>query len=666
MLYLRKLKIILLFSYIFIIILSCYRLNKTSNITLPKESYTGLVIEIKEKDNYIAYTIKGKNKIIAYDYKKKYKNISLGQTITVYGNFKEPESNRNFYLFNYKKYLKSKNISFLVTIKNIKIENKNISILYKIKNGFIKYLNSFKTKEYMLLFLYGENTLEEDIYNQYKTLGIVHLFAISGMHISIFIFIFKKLIKRDSIRNILLFLFLTFYLFLTKSSPGIQRAISCENIAILTKYKISKKKILIFVFFMMIFINPYIIYNIGFQLSFLLSATLGNIKRLKNKNYLKNLFVTSNVAFIVSIPIINNMNFEINVLTPIYNLIFIPMITFIIFPTILITFLIPPCELILQFEISTLEYLTKFFSTNISLILSFPYFNIIVCILFYLFLIFTSKKKIYFILVILLLCFHYFKHDIFKPFKLTLLDVGQGDSILIENNYTILIDTGGEKQKTKAISTIIPSLKARGIHKLDALILTHGDFDHAGSTIELLDNFKVDMVYLNNGKDTELETEIIEYLNKYKIKYQKINSKNIINDLGLILFNFDNSENENEDSLVTYMKIKNYNILLMGDAGEEVENKLIHEYKLPKMDIIKIGHHGSKYSTSSSFINKLEPTYALISVGSNNSYGHPSIDVINRLTSLNTTILKTSTNGSIEIDFEKNLSIRTCLKPATQ
>ena len=114
------------------------------------------------------------------------------------------------------------------------------------------------------------------------------------------------------------------------------------------------------------------------------------------------------------------------------------------------------------------------------------------------------------------------------------------------------------------------------------------------------------------------------------------------------------------------MKIASYNILLMGDAGERTEKSLSHTYKLPKMDILKVGHHGSKYSSSKNFLKEISPKYALISVGKTNTYGHPSLEVINRLTELNTTILKTSTQGSIELHLKKNLSIRTCLKPATQ
>lgn len=182
----------------------------------------------------------------------------------------------------------------------------------------------------------------------------------------------------------------------------------------------------------------------------------------------------------------------------------------------------------------------------------------------------------------------------------------------------------------------------------------------------MVQNFPVDKVYLNGSTDTKLEKEILAYLQKNGISYKKVEEEKIEEELGFTLLHFKNQTDENEDSLVTYMKIASYNILLMGDAGEKTEKKLSHTYKIPKMDILKVGHHGSKYSSSKSFLEEIDPKYALISVGKTNTYGHPSPEVINRLTDLNTTILKTSTQGSIEICLKEKISIRTCLKPATQ
>lgn len=663
----KKLRIILLCSFIFITLLTIYRLLNPEKWQETKTVFYGKIVEIKQAETYTTYIIQGEERFIAYAYVPISFSPVLGQTVKIEGKGKEIEANRNFYLFNYKKYLQSKRIKYAVTIQKMELKKEGIPLLYKIKNSFLAYLEGFDDiKEYMVLLLYGENTLDNALYEEYRKIGIVHLFAISGMHIQFFVHLFKKKIIRKRIQKMVIFLFLTFYLFLAKPSPGIVRAILCENIFILGNNKIKRREILLFVFFSMLLYNPYFLYHIGFQLSFLLSFILGFIKE---KRYIVGLWKTSFVSFLVSLPIVVNMNFEINFLTPLYNILFVPFVSYLLFPSLVLTLIIPILEPIIYIEILILEGSTKLFSQIPSLV-SLGYFSFPSCLIFYFILGMCSYKKNFVFFLIIFLGIHYFKHDLLRENKITLLDVGQGDSILIEDGstrHTILIDTGGEWQKSKALSVLVPSLKARGIHKLDALILSHGDFDHVGSAIELLQNFKVEKVYLNGGTDTKIEIEILTYLEKNNILYKKvIEEKMEDKELGFTLFHFQNRTDENEDSLVTYMKLATYNILLMGDAGEGTEKKLIDMYKFPKMDILKVGHHGSKYSSAKVFLKEIEPEYALISVGKANTYGHPSPDVINRLTDVNTTILKTSTQGSIELHLDDQLSIRTCLKPATQ
>ncbi len=658
----KKSKKILWCSYLLLCFLTFYRLNASPLERELSFPFIGRIVEVKTKENSIVYIVQGKERIVAYSYTQKEK-IPLGTIVKIEGKEIKLEKNRNFYLFNYKNYLKSKGITRQVTVQNLEIEKQQISFAYKIKNAFLNYLQNFeKTKEYMLLLLYGENTLDEEIYKGYQNIGIVHLFAISGMHIGFFVHLFEKLIKKGRQRDVLLFFFLTFYLFLVKSSPGITRAILCENIFIVAKKRWSREEILVFVFFLMLLVHPYILYHTGFQLSFLLSFTLGFIRKKKTKKVL----ISSFFLFLVSLPIVVNMNFEVNLFTPFYNLIFVPFVSYLLFPTLLITFFLPYFEVLLLLEITILEKGTAFLNA-IPSTLPLGYFSLLSLLFFYSILLFSFWRKKYLLLLFVFLLFHYFKHDLIVQNKITLFDVGQGDSILIEKGVNILIDTGGEKEKTKALSILIPSLKARGIHKLDALILTHGDFDHAGSAMELLANFKVDKVYLNGSSDTKLEQEILTYLEENHIDYKKVVEQSWMDQqLGLTLLHFENAKNENEDSLLTYMKIKNYNILLMGDAGNPTEEKLLQTYKIPEIDILKVGHHGSKYSSSLPFLKEIHPQYALISVGKTNTYGHPSPKTIDRLTTLNTTILDTSTKGSIELHLDRSLWIRTCLQSATR
>ncbi|MEG2848230.1 MAG: DNA internalization-related competence protein ComEC/Rec2, partial [Bacilli bacterium] len=137
--------------------------------------------------------------------------------------------------------------------------------------------------------------------------------------------------------------------------------------------------------------------------------------------------------------------------------------------------------------------------------------------------------------------------------------------------------------------------------------------------------------------------------------------KNIEIDNDQIMFiNKSNSKNENEDSLITYMNLNNKNILLMGDASKNNEKYILKEYNLPNMDILKIGHHGSKNSTSKQLLKKVKPQYAIISVGLNNHYYHPHKKVIALLKKHKVIIYKTSTQGSIKFILKKNIKVITC------
>ena len=243
-----------------------------------------------------------------------------------------------------------------------------------------------------------------------------------------------------------------------------------------------------------------------------------------------------------------------------------------------------------------------------------------------------------------------------------MLDVGQGDSILIKlknNQGNILIDTGGQpsydnKQPYDIAKNItIPYLKSEGINHLDYLILTHGDFDHAGMALNLIKNFKVNHLILNKENNT-LENQITKNFNG---NITNISTGTItINNVKLNFLNDLNSHNENDDGLIIYTKIENRNILLMGDASKESEKYLLNTYNLPKMDILKVGHHGSDTSSSEKFIQTVSPKISLISAGKNNVYGHPHQQTLKKLK--NSRILITKENGAVKINLI-NLTIST-------
>ena len=253
-----------------------------------------------------------------------------------------------------------------------------------------------------------------------------------------------------------------------------------------------------------------------------------------------------------------------------------------------------------------------------------------------------------------------------------MIDVGQGDATLLvfpHQKEVVLIDTGGKidytsaswkkRDKTTLADNLITFMHSLGINKITTLILTHGDYDHIGETGRLLDNIKVEKVILNCGEFNNLEQELIKVLDKKKIKYYSCLNELNIDDNKLYFLKTKEYDNENNNSNVIYTEFNGYKFMFMGDAGIEKEKDILDKYNLANIDVLKVGHHGSKTSSSKEFIDEIEPKYAIISVGKNNRYGHPNKEVLNNLD--NSKIYRTDQDGSIMFKIKNNkLKIETC------
>ena len=242
-----------------------------------------------------------------------------------------------------------------------------------------------------------------------------------------------------------------------------------------------------------------------------------------------------------------------------------------------------------------------------------------------------------------------------------MLDVGQGDSILIHSkNQNVLIDTGGvmsyyqeswqQKENTSSVvlNTTIPMLKKLGISKLDYLVLTHGDYDHLGEATVLLDNFNVKQVYINEGYKNYLEKSIISNFSNVKVLKQDDTFR--IGNIYFLSLNHD-LKDENDSSIVLFARSKNKSILLTGDASKKTEKEIMKEYDLGKIDILKAGHHGSKTSSSEEFIKELNPKLVLISAGKDNKFNHPNKETLDVLEKYKIKYLITYQEGCIKINL---------------
>ena len=659
----KKLKIALL-SKIILIIAIVYTFIITNNL-IYKTNYNegditliGKIISITYSDDKTDLIIKSKEKIKVTYYGNS--NYKLGDYVRVSGTLNIPYDNTIFNLFNYRKYLLSNKIYFILYADKIEKVKDNKNILYEIKNVIYERINNLKSKDYMKTFILGDKQdLNDEILSSYQENGISHLLAISGMHISLLVVILSKLLKKFKHSYFIISIFLIFYAFLTSFTPSVLRAVFLYIFN-----KIDKKELILLIASFLLFYNPYYIYNVGFLFSFIISFYLIYFGNLSNKfnNYFMKLFITSTICFVASIPIMINNFYYINISSPLINLLFVPLISLIIFPLSLLTLIFPILDNLLYFLTNIMEDLTLF-CNNFNLNLIMAKMNIIIFLFYYLIItLIFIKPKYFYILIMILILHNNIKH--FNPNSyLTMIDVGQGDSILLEiKDKTILIDTGGNMfgDYNVAKNKLIPYFKSLGIKKINYLILTHGDYDHMGESINLINDFRVDNVIFNHNDYNDLENELIKILKIKKINYFKdLKQLNIYNNK-LYFLNKKIYAEENDNSSVIYFKINGIKVLLMGDAGIDVENDILNNYVLNNIDILKVGHHGSKTSSSEKFINNINPKYSIISVGKNNWYGHPNDTVLDVLNS--SIIYRTDIDGSIRIKLKDEIKIKKCLQ----
>lgn len=655
-------KILTILSLIITILYTKYYPFKSVFNTNDTE-FIGIVEDYIIKDNQIKISLKSKERIIVtYKYTGKvFNNLSYGDKIKVTGVLKEPSTNNIFNNFNYKKYLYNKKIYYIIEASKIdKIQNNNNHI-YTIKNLLYTRINNLKSSNYIKALLFGDNKLDKEIKISYQINGISHLFSVSGFHInfitSIIYFYLDRVTYNKKIKYITVDIFLVLYLLLCNTTSLLRCTVMNILLSInhLLKINIKKIDIVLLTLILCIIINPFIIYDIGFIYSYTISFFLILYKnKYKTNNKLLKIIYISLISFLVSLPINIYTSYEINFLSIILNIIIVPIVSLILLPLSLLTLIFPILDNILYLITSILEKISLY-TSNINIfkqILSKP--SIILIIIYYLVIILILSKNKHYYLILILLIFHKTIPLYNGNLEVVMFDVGEADSMLISTpskKVNILIDTG----RGIDINNIIIYLKSIGISKLNYLIITHGDEDHIGGALYLIDNFKVDNVILNKGDYTELEVELITHLKNKNIKYT--NNINKIPLLGsyMYLLNTKKFSNENDNSIVTYFEYQKYKFLFMGDSSSKTEEYLINNYNLTNISFLKVGHHGSNTSSSPLFINKINPKVSLISVGRNNFYHHPNKEVLTNLS--NSVIYRTDINKSIKIKINNKVKI---------
>lgn len=669
----KRLKIILQSNLFLLILIIATIVIITIRILTPSKTYytpkdnkvIGTIEKITLDNEKVTLLIKAKEKIQGTYYfkskqKNKVKDLKIGDKVKVLGTITKPRTPTTKNLFDYSFYLKKQGIYQLITINEIKIIKSSTKLFDRIKN----ILNKKATHPYMQAFLLGnDEKIEEKVRLSYQENGISHLLAISGMQFYLIANTILRILKKIKVHKktsyLITFIIIFLYFFVLDLNASILRGVLFFFLFSINKVwrlNLPKNRLIVFSIIITMLINPYFITEAAFWYSFIISIGLLSFFQ-ERTSYWKSLWYSSVLSFLLSIPISLYYFYQVNVLSIVYNLFYIPYVNIVVFPLTIIAFLIPIIEPLYQLSITILEQSSLLLSKIEIGKFIFPKVNIFIYFIEFLFLLVYLKKKQKKVLIILITLFlgHYLSSYLKQDF-IKMIDVGQGDSALLySKGEALLIDTGGNIYSEDSVAKykIIPLLKSLGIKKLKFALLTHGDYDHMGDIFYLNNNFKIEKIKINLGSKKEIEKEISKWKKTSKSKQDEIIT---LGNFKIVELNKAWQE-ENTSSSIYYVMHKSLNILFLGDATKISEKYIVKNYNL-KPDIIKLGHHGSNTSTSTKLLKELSPKLTIISVGKNNRYNHPSKEVLLKLEKYNIPNLKTKDVGTITI-YPKNQTITT-------
>ncbi|MBN2572802.1 MAG: DNA internalization-related competence protein ComEC/Rec2 [Ignavibacteriales bacterium] len=647
-----------------------------------------------------------------------YDKLRIGNYIELRGTIYQGREQRNPGEFNYQEYLESIGISALFVteeIDSINILNADADIISNIiltaRKEIDKILKDYHTEETAALLrgliLADRTDIDYEVKDQFVNAGVVHVLAVSGLHVGYIVLIFLFLFGRTNIvlRFILTMLGVVFFMFLTGAPPSVFRATVMTIVLLssfLTVRSYNSYNALALAGLIILLLEPTAIFNPGFQLSF--SAVLSIIwlypkfsklinESKINNSILKKILLFSAISFSAQI---GTMPFTIiyfnklSVVSLFANIIVIPLIG-VILAVGIVTII---TNIFSSFITITFASANNLFSdllyyfvsimgggnfsyipiTNFSIYDSIIFYAGLIGLIYYLHKFKSVKPRIILLILIVSIFFVFTKFDdkqLLPDGKLSVIaiDVGQGDAILIKfpNNETALIDGGNANEYfDNGKFVIAPLLQYLEIDKINYGIVTHLDADHLNGYISLIEMNLVEKMYKPPFDSSSFVDILFEGLlkeNNVEIKYHKKDTMTIggcrvycLNDTNYAnSFLLDGNDNSGVHKIV-YGKTS---FLFTGDIGHKTERILTKLYKnFLESDVLKLGHHGSKGSSCPEFIRAVAPQNAIISAGVDNKFGHPAPEVIQLLEYNKIHINRTDLEGAIlYISDGKNIEI---------
>ncbi|MFJ6208330.1 DNA internalization-related competence protein ComEC/Rec2 [Lysinibacillus sp. NPDC092081] len=679
---------------------SKFPITWSSEFKINGQKLRGFVKTESGEKLYVVYTFLSEEEKIFYE------TTSLtGRTYLVQGELVAPLPPAHAYGFSMEKYLISKGARGIFEVSSWSFieEKKSIrSFLAKQRHYMKKHIETTFPEtliaEAQALLIGLQDQVDHELQRAYQKLGITHIFAISGLHVALVSWLFFEGLLRIGVRKematLVLLIILPIYGVIAGGAPSVWRAVSVVELIMLMRYarwQISIDDALAISFICFVLLEPGVIYQIGFQLSYLATVSLvysAVIFRLFANWLIRSFFITF-VCQLLVYPLLLHHFYEISISSFLANIIFVPLFSFVILPINIAMFVVtiismPVAKALFDVYEPLRVWLTKFilYLQEIPFQLWSPgkpaLWLICVALIsvlagFY-FIEIKHYGKFAVVVFIPALSIH-LSPMLFNETKLTFLNVGQGDCTVIELPFrraVYVIDSGGllrfeqniwktsESPYEVGRQVVVPFLKGKGIRNIDLFIVTHAHADHVEGAEEVLQEINMHEIHLTPGSmDQPIMRDLLMEAKKQKVPVkEKMHGTTwrIGNTSFHYLWPRDTHYEGNDDSIVLYMQQGSFRALLAGDLEEDGEQELIHLYnkQLADMTLLKAGHHGSKTSSIEPFVELLRPELTIFSAGLNNRYRHPHDEVVERFTSRNLSILTTGIDGTIEVRIHEN------------
>ncbi|MCL5772776.1 MAG: DNA internalization-related competence protein ComEC/Rec2 [Firmicutes bacterium] len=649
------------------------------------------------------------------------KDISYGNILQVSGLLEYPPGIKNPGEFDYAEYLKRQGVHHILFIKDpggVKILEKHrgspvLRTAYAIRCKLGSTLaREFGEKDASIMegIAFGtKSQIPDEIIDDFQKNGTFHILAASGLNVGIvsgfllLVFNFLKLSKKTAV--IVSIPIIILYTILTGLVPSMIRA-SVMGIIMLVGYAIDKEGTTLNCFFLaallMLFFVPDWLFDTGFQLSFLSVAGIIFVTD-KLKDYMKNLpgWLRLNLSICLAsqamiTPLLALYFNQISLISPFANLVIVPL-SGILLPLILLSSILGAISLSLAAPFAGITHFLLCFMMKFShytgslkgASLAMPTPSVTSILLYYAFiasiLLFIWKKinkawfaRILFCLILFSAFFFLYEEARGTRLEVTFLNVGEGECAFLSlpGGEKVLIDAGPVYHvKTKDIDygkkVVVPYLKRKGVKRLDLVVITHPHSDHAGGMRKVLENFPAGLIMdtslMADSKDfKELEfflekskIPLIKARQGMKLSFNKDVTIEVLNPPGLMMNGTSNDTNNN--SIVIKLSDKNLSFLFCADIQKEAEEEILENCSSIKSDVMLTAHQGSADSANEDFLKAVGPSFAVISVGRNNNFNHPSPVTIELLKKMNVKIYRTDKDGAV-IFTEKDgaLEVKKC------